>query len=261
MGLFDDIEKHFSTKCLYEVLKVERNCNEKQLKKAYYLLSLKYHPDRSQDGEDNEERTCKFQVLSRVYEILTNPEHRAVYDETGELVDEGDVLANNKDWEVYWRMLFKKISKEDIELFEKEYKGSEEEKNDIKTFYLQFEGDMDEIMSHVMCATYDEEDRIRAVIQECIDNDEIEEFDAFAHEVKAKKRKRINKAKREEKEAEQHAKDLGLNANGNLEELILRRNAERQGEFDNLLDNLAMKYAKKPKTSTKQSKSKSKRKK
>lgn len=251
MGLFDDIEKYFSTRCLYTVLGVEKDCDEKQLKKAYYLSSLKHHPDRAQDDEDKEETTGKFQALSAVYEVLTNPEHRTVYDETGELVSEGDVLAKDKDWEAYWRLLFKKISKKDIEEFEKEYKGSVAEKDDVKKFYLKFEGNMDEIMSHVMCANYDEEDRIREVIQNLIDNDEVEEFDAFTHEQKTKKRKRMKKGEREEKEAEQHAKDIGLNTNGSLEELILKRNADRGKEFGDMISNLEAKYAKKPKSATK----------
>lgn len=251
MGLFDDIEKYFLTRNLYEVLGVEKECNEKQLKKAYYLLSLKFHPDRAHDDENKEEQTGKFQVISAVYEVLTNDEHRAVYDETGALVDEGDVLAKDKDWEVYWRLLFKKISKKDIEEFEKEYKGSQAEREDVKTFYLKFEGDMEQIMSHVMCSNYDEEDRIRDVIRNLIDDDEVEEFDSFMHEKKAKRRKRMKKGECEEKEAKQHAKDIGLDMNGDLEALILKRNADRGKEFGDLISNLEAKYAKKTKASSK----------
>jgi len=245
MGLLEEAEQHFETKDLYQVLGVEKDSTEKQLKKAYYLLSLKYHPDRAEDDADKENRTSKFQVLSRVYEVLSDKEKRAVYDETGTLLDEADILTEDKNWEQYWRLLFKKISKKDIEEFEQEYKGSEEEKEAILGFYEQFEGDMDEIMSHVMCATYEDEDRIRDIIKENIDAGNVEEYLAF-EENKKKKRKRMREAKREEAEAEQHAKDIGLDASGDLEALILKRNAERGKEFDSLLSNLEAKYAKKP---------------
>jgi len=245
MGLLDEAEEHFETRDLYEILGVEKAATEKQLKKAYYLLSLKYHPDRADDDQDKATRTSKFQVLSRVYEVLSNEEQRVAYDETGELLDEGDVLTQDKNWEQYWRLLFKKISKADIEEFEREYKGSGEEKESIVGYYVQFEGDMDEIMSHVMCSTHEDEDRIRDVIQESIDAGDVEEFSAF-NEVKSKKRKRLKQAKREEKEAEQHAKDIGLDTNGDLEALILKRNADRGAQFDSMLSNLEAKYAKKP---------------
>jgi len=245
MGLLEEAEQHFETKDLYQVLGVEKDSTEKQLKKAYYLLSLKYHPDRAENDADKENRTSKFQVLSRVYEVLSDKEKRAVYDETGTLLDEADILTEDKNWEQYWRLLFKKISKKDIEEFEQEYKGSEEEKEAILGFYEQFEGDMDQIMSHVMCATYEDEDRIRGIIKENIDAGNVEEYQAF-EENKKKKRKRMREAKREEAEAEQHAKDIGLDASGDLEALILKRNADRGKEFDSLLNNLEAKYAKKP---------------
>ena len=248
MGLLDETEEHFETRDLYQVLGVEKSSNEKQVKKAYYLLSLKHHPDRAQDEEEKKARTVMFQVISRTYEVLSDTEKRAVYDETGTILDETDGLTDDKDWQKYWRMLFKKISKSDIEEFEREYKGSDEEKESIIGFYEQFEGDMDEIIANVMCSTVEDEDRIRAIIQESIDAGDVEEYLAF-DENKTKKRKRKRKAEREAKEAEQHAKDIGLDTaggDGGLEALILKRNADRGREFDNMLSNLEAKYAKKP---------------
>ena len=68
-------------------------------------------------------------------------------------MDDEDFVKDDVNWEDYWRLLFKKITKEDIVQFEKNYKGSEEETNDVKALYQQHEGDMDKIMSSVMCAT------------------------------------------------------------------------------------------------------------
>ena len=78
------------------------------------------------------------------------------------------------------------ISLEDIQAFEKTYKGSEEELADIKQAYLDFKGDMDQIMESVLCVQYTEEPRIRNIIQQAIDAGEIPSYNAFVKESKQK---------------------------------------------------------------------------
>jgi len=53
-----------------------------KVKKGYHKVSLKVHPDRVAE-EDKEASTVKFQILGKVYCILSDKEKRAVYDETG----------------------------------------------------------------------------------------------------------------------------------------------------------------------------------
>jgi len=65
----------------YKILGVGKNFNEKQLKKAYRKLSLKYHPDKNPDDPDAAE---KFIEVSNAYEVLSDPQKRAVYDQYGE---------------------------------------------------------------------------------------------------------------------------------------------------------------------------------
>ena len=48
----------------------------------------------------------RFQALGAVYKLLSDKDKRAVYDETGE-VDEGDDMDPDRDWDQYWRLLFK----------------------------------------------------------------------------------------------------------------------------------------------------------
>ncbi len=64
----------------YEVLGIEQGADEKEIKKAYRRIAMKYHPDRNPDAPDAED---KFKEASEAYEILANPEKRAAYDQYG----------------------------------------------------------------------------------------------------------------------------------------------------------------------------------
>lgn len=90
------------------------------VKKAYHKLSLQVHPDRVNDDEKIE-ATEKFKVLGGVHSILSDSDKRALYDENGTVDDEEKIVE--RDWSVYWRILFKKITDEDISNYEKEYIG------------------------------------------------------------------------------------------------------------------------------------------
>jgi protein disulfide-isomerase A6 len=61
---------------------VNRRVKDKDLKKAYKKLALKWHPDKNKDNE--EEATQKFQEVATAYEVLSDPEKRRVYDQVGE---------------------------------------------------------------------------------------------------------------------------------------------------------------------------------
>ena len=62
-------------KCHYEVLGVERNAPESDIKKAYRRLALKFHPDKNQDNV--EECTRLFNAVQQAYEVLSDPQERA----------------------------------------------------------------------------------------------------------------------------------------------------------------------------------------
>src|SRR6056297_3754688 len=64
----------------YELLGVDRDADQKDIKKAYRKLAKKYHPDMNQDGKDTSE---KFKEISEAYEILSDPDKRARYDQYG----------------------------------------------------------------------------------------------------------------------------------------------------------------------------------
>ncbi len=64
----------------YEVLEVDRNANETDIKKAYRKLALKYHPDKNPDDHTAED---KFKEAAEAYEVLSNADKKAKYDRYG----------------------------------------------------------------------------------------------------------------------------------------------------------------------------------
>lgn len=244
MGLLELCEEVFGTADLYRVLGVRREASDGEVRRGYHKVSLRVHPDRVGE-DDKEDATRRFQILGKVYAVLSDKEQRALYDEQGTVDEDSDVLNQDRDWETYWRLLFKKISLEDIQAFEKTYKGSEEELADIKQAYLDFKGDMDQIMESVLCVQYTEEPRIRNIIQQAIDAGEIPSYNAFVKESKQKMNARKRRAQEEAKEAEISRKELGLDeGEDNLKALIQSRQKDRQKEMDNFLAQMEAKYCK-----------------
>lgn len=242
-GLLETCDQLFDTKDLYEVLGIDKTANSGQIKKAYHKVSLKTHPDRAAD-EDKDEATKKFQCVSAVYSLLSDESRRGLYDECGEVDDENDPLQQNKDWEEYWRVLFPKVSLKDIEEFEKEYRESDEEKQDIKKAYLESKGDMSLILDSVMCSTIEDESRFREIIDEMIKNKDVKKFKAYSSEDASAQKSRKRQADLEAKEAETARKEMGLDgSDASLENMILARQKNRGQQAESFLDGLAAKYA------------------
>jgi molecular chaperone DnaJ len=70
----------------YQVLDVPRTATEADIKKAYRRLAMKLHPDRN---PDDHEATDKFKEVKEAYEILTDAQKRAAYDQFGHAGLEG----------------------------------------------------------------------------------------------------------------------------------------------------------------------------
>ena len=70
----------------YDVLGVERDAGEQQLKSAYRKLAKKYHPDRNPGDKTAEQ---DFKDVSEAYEALKDPQKRAAYDQFGHAAFEG----------------------------------------------------------------------------------------------------------------------------------------------------------------------------
>jgi molecular chaperone DnaJ len=69
-----------STVNYYDVLGVSRTATPDEIKAAYRKLAMKYHPDRNPDNKESEE---KFKEAAAAYEVLSDPEKRTQYDQSG----------------------------------------------------------------------------------------------------------------------------------------------------------------------------------
>ncbi|MBO6054493.1 MAG: molecular chaperone DnaJ [Oscillospiraceae bacterium] len=64
----------------YEVLGLEKGASEDEIKRAYRKLAKKYHPDMNPDDKDAE---AKFKEVGEAYEVLSDPDKKARYDQFG----------------------------------------------------------------------------------------------------------------------------------------------------------------------------------
>uniref|UniRef100_U5ELA7 Putative molecular chaperone dnaj superfamily n=1 Tax=Corethrella appendiculata TaxID=1370023 RepID=U5ELA7_9DIPT len=234
----ESCENFYGTKDIYKLFNVEKNAEEKEIKKAYYKLSLQVHPDRVPEAE-KEEATEKFKILGKIYTVLTDKNKKAIYDEQG-IIDDEDDDSFGATWLNMWKQFFKPISSEDISNFEKNYRGSELELNDIKKAYLNGKGCINYMMEAVPFMAVEDEPRIAEIIQKMIDSNEVPEFKAFTHEPQSKRNRRHKKYAREALEAAEIKRNQKKTES--LEQQIMSRKSDRENSFLSLIDKLAEKY-------------------
>ncbi|KAL2176156.1 uncharacterized protein P884DRAFT_261126 [Thermothelomyces heterothallicus CBS 202.75] len=194
----------------YEVLGVERTASPDEIKSAYRKRALRTHPDKAPEGK-KEEAKEKFQQVAFAYAVLSDPARRKRYDETGS-TSEAVVDSEGFSWSDFYREQYRDaVSEEAIEKFAAQYKGSEEEKDDILAAYEEFEGDMDGVYESVMLSSVLEDDaRFREIIDAAIAAGRVPRFDAYVRESKKSRQARVKAAKKEAQEADELAKELGV---------------------------------------------------
>ena len=76
----------------YEVLGVDKNADEATIKKAYRGLAKKYHPDLN---PGNAEAEAKFKEVNEAYDVLSDSEKKAKYDQFGHAADRKSTRLNS----------------------------------------------------------------------------------------------------------------------------------------------------------------------
>ncbi|CAM9530789.1 unnamed protein product [Discosporangium mesarthrocarpum] len=76
---------------LYDVLGVPKTATQSMIKKAYFRVALKCHPDKCPGDEAAHGR---FQALSMAHSVLADPQQRELYDVTGEIAGDGEAVGS-----------------------------------------------------------------------------------------------------------------------------------------------------------------------
>eukprot|EP01025_Chloroclados_australasicus_P002755 TRINITY_DN10629_c0_g2_i2.p1 TRINITY_DN10629_c0_g2~~TRINITY_DN10629_c0_g2_i2.p1 ORF type:complete len:310 (-),score=53.27 TRINITY_DN10629_c0_g2_i2:433-1260(-) len=230
-----------SSNDLYEVLGVGTDASLDEIKKAYKKQALRLHPDKNQNDEDCKH---KFQQLQRAYVILSDPEKREVYDESGdpEAAEELSDLKNYDD-------ICPTITLEDIQQFTDAYRGSQEETQELIELYKQFKGDMEVVLGFQLCAIDGlDEHRYMDIIQDAIDQGQIKSYKKF--------QKWSEKVK--ERPAPKDPLEAAKKQKPQLNNVLTSIKTKQQKQFDSMVASLEAKYCapkqnKKQKTGTKKS--------
>ncbi|XP_028318550.1 dnaJ homolog subfamily C member 21 [Gouania willdenowi] len=82
-------------RCHYEVLGVKRDATDDELKKTYRKLALKWHPDKNLDNSDEAEE--QFKLIQAAYDVLSDPQERAWYDNHRDALLKGGLSGDYED--------------------------------------------------------------------------------------------------------------------------------------------------------------------
>ena len=172
--------------------------------------------------------------------MLSNPDKRARYDEYG---DDGEDSFNSTEWVnayEYYRAMHPEITKKDFKSFTERYQNSEEENEDLLSFYDEMEGDISTILQCIMCSENADLPRYVAFYEAAIARGDIEETGLFA----ASKTRVVTledeagEAKAEKKKLKAKKKPGKENSGGmdSLEAMILAKRSNQAGGFLNYME-------------------------
>lgn len=99
------------TKSYYEILGVEKNASDSDIKKAYRKLAGKWHPDKNLDNHDESNRM--FKQISEAYEVLSDEKKRSIYDKYGK---EGLENGHHIDPEELFKQMFSQHQEQEDEV-------------------------------------------------------------------------------------------------------------------------------------------------
>lgn len=205
----------------YQLLGLQREheCKSSDIRRAYYLMALKHHPDRmgSRSSDEIIESTTLFKRIGRAYEVLGDQNLKMLYDQNGGFDPEDIVSVGSR----HYADLFDVVTTAHLDTFQSVYKGSAEEREDVLRSYSIRKGEISKIVDDVFFASVHDEDRFIALIQEAINSKEIESLPGFEEiaanpkDFKRKQAKRMRKADKEAKEAEKALEQLKMKDSSN----------------------------------------------
>uniref|UniRef100_A0A5B7C593 J domain-containing protein n=1 Tax=Davidia involucrata TaxID=16924 RepID=A0A5B7C593_DAVIN len=230
----DNLNQSSSTeKSLYEVLGVERTASQQEIKKAYYKLALRLHPDKNPGDEEAKE---KFQQLQKVISILGDEEKRVLYDQTG-FVDDADLVGDDfQNLKEFFQTMYKKVTEADIEEFEANYRGSDSEKNDLIDLYKKYKGNMNRLFCSMLCSDLKlDSHRFKDILDEAIAAGELKSTKAYQKWAKqVVETKPPTSPLRQREKPRKQSEDLYA--------IISQRRNERKDRFDSMFSSLVTKY-------------------
>mmetsp|Transcript_1322 Transcript_1322/g.1704 ORF Transcript_1322/g.1704 Transcript_1322/m.1704 type:complete len:182 (+) Transcript_1322:349-894(+) len=144
----------------------------------------------------------------------------------------------------YYRTLHPEISKDDYETFIDKYRGSDEEVEDLKKFYIEQAGDVKGLLENIIASRNEDKDRLISKIEELIKKGELEKFKKFDQtkkKVKLLQEEADEAAKEEDKmkkaKANRKRTEGGPESFGDLEKMILAKRDNAFGGFMNYMEN------------------------
>ena len=142
-------EEENKKKDLYSILGVKKTATNEEIRAAYRRLVLIYHPDKNEDKKDPNS-AAKFIELNEAYKILSDIKTRKIYDETGEYEE---IEKQNFTMKVSINDFRKRFTIKNITNYEKKYRGSEEEEQDLIFYYNQNQGDLRNLIKEIPFST------------------------------------------------------------------------------------------------------------
>ena len=211
---------------LYSLLGVEKTASNAEIKKAYRRLVFLYHPDKNKTDPN---AGAKFANITKAYKILSNPESRRIYDETGDYDDEDEGKINIQETLNYFRKIY---SPKDIESFEKKYINSKDEEEDLINFYKSNDGDIRKILEWIPFSKNEDVERYIKIFEKLFKKKTLKKNKKF--EDSKDKVKLIKEDPNEAKEANETLDKLTKQIMGK----------KRKRNYNEYLDNLKERYAK-----------------
>jgi DnaJ family protein C protein 9 len=219
-------EENPQSENLYSLLGLQKTASNSEIRKAYRRLVFLCHPDKNKSDPN---ASTKFSNISRAYKILSNPESRKLYDETGEYDEENEGEINITETLTYFRKIY---SPKDIESFEKKYVNSKDEEEDLINFYNENGGDIKKILEWIPFSKNEDVQRYIKIYEKLFKNKTLKKNKKYEDS-----KDKVNLLKEDEKETKEASETLDK-----LTKQIMGKKTKRN--YDEYLDKLKNKYAK-----------------